>query len=51
MDIKMLEITSKNCCKYNLETVNTFRLIYGILKLKQKENGLISFINMVIVQL
>ena len=52
----MLEITSKNCYKCDLETIidsngEYFWINLRDLKLKQEVSGLISLINMVISQL
>ena len=54
MDINMLEITSKNCYKCDLETIidnNGGYFWINLRVLKQKVSGLISLINMVISQL
>ena len=57
MNINMLEITSKYGYKCDLEPIIDSNSQYfwinlkGILKLKQKVNGLISLISMVISQL
>ena len=52
----MLEITSKNCYKCDLETIidnnsQYFWINLRDFEVKQKVNGLISLINMVISQL
>ena len=56
MDINMLEITSENCYKCDLETIidnnsQYFWIDLRDLKLKQKVSVLISLISMVISQL
>ena len=54
MDLNMLEITSKNCYKCDLETIidNNGEYFWINLRVsKQKVSGLISLINMVISQL